>query len=157
MRGSAVRVPGTAVYLGSPRGLVPRTLLHNVKHNKVVHSWVFLVQVETLEVPRLSSDERTEVQVLGEGVVRIVARYGFMGYPDIPRLLGRLSIPGWTYNPMEITYFLGRETCVVSSRRWYVRLRKQLFVLLHRNVHQDSDYYRLPPNRVVELGTQIRL
>jgi KUP system potassium uptake protein len=154
---SPVRVPGTAAYIGSPPGLVPRTLLHNLKHNKVVHAWAFLVQVETLEIPRVPPDERPEVHVLGEGVVRIVARYGFMGNPDIPRLLGRLSIPGWTYNSMETSYFLGLETCVISSRRWFARLRKQLFVFLHRNIHQDSDYFRLPPNRVVELGTQIRL
>jgi KUP system potassium uptake protein len=152
-----VRVPGTAVYLGSPTGLVPRSLLHNLKHNKVVHAWVLLVEVQTTEIPRVAPDQRAEVQVLGEGLVRVVARYGFMGYPDIPRMLGRLTIPGWVYSPMDITYFLGRETCVVSTRQRFQRLRKQLFVFLHRNIHQDTDYYRLPPNRVVELGTQIRL
>jgi KUP system potassium uptake protein len=152
-----VRVPGTAVYLGSPPELVPRTLLHNLKHNKVVHAWVLLVQVQTTEIPRIPREERAEVQALGQGFVHVVARYGFMENPDIPRLLGHLTIPAWTYSQMDATYFLGRETCVVSTRGWFQRLRKQLFVLLHRNIHQDSDYYRLPPNRVVELGTQIRL
>jgi KUP system potassium uptake protein len=152
-----VRVPGTAVYPGSSAGFVPRTLLHNLKHNKVVHAWVLLLQVETLEIPRVPPDERARVRVFEEGVVQVTARYGFMGQPDLPRLLGRLTIPGWIYDPMQTTYFLGREACVVTSRRWVARLQKGLFVLLHRNIHQDSGYYRLPPNRVVELGVQVRL
>jgi KUP system potassium uptake protein len=152
-----VRVSGTAVYPGSSAGFVPRTLLHNLKHNRVVHDWVLLVQVQTREIPRVPPDERSEVRLIGEGVVHVTARYGFMGQPDLPRLLGRLTIPGWTYDPTQTTYFLGREACVVATRRWLPRLRKDLFVFLHRNIHQDSGYYRLPPNRVVELGTQVRL
>jgi len=152
-----VRVPGTAVYLGGLEDLIPQTLLNNIKHNKIVHHWVLLIQVKTIRIPRVGKSERATIEVVGRGLVRIVARYGFMESPNIPRLLKQISIPGWEHKPMETTFFMGRETLIVKTKGDLRRWRLKVFSFLHKNVHQSSSYYHLPPNRVVELGTQIEI
>jgi len=152
---SPPRVTGTAVYIGNILGNIPLSFLHNLKHNKVLHRWIFFLVVLSGKLPKVPRHRRMDVRELGDGFVRITVRYGFKESSKIPSLLQKLVLPGWNYNPLDITYFLGRETLRITSRGRMARWQKSLFLIMHRNVQQARFYYRMPPNRVVELGTQI--
>jgi KUP system potassium uptake protein len=154
---TATRVGGTAVFLYSNAEATPPALLHNLKHNRVLHERVLFVSVQVIEEPRVADAERASVEALGEGVHRVVLRYGFMEEPDIPAALAGLSQFGLALAPMETTYFLGRETVVRSRTRRISGWRARLFGVLNRNARPASAFFRLPPNRVVELGAQIEL
>jgi len=152
-----MRVPGTAVFLtGSATG-VPRTLLHNYKHNKILHRTIVLLTVQNEEVPRIAAGERVSVERMEEGFVRITARYGFSEDPNLTDLLRGLQIEGLDLDPMKVTFFLGRETLILGAARNLRPWRKHLFSFLSRNARDASKFFHLPPNRVIEVGIQVQL
>ena len=151
------RVPGTAVFMDRTRANVPLALLHNLKHNKVLHSQVILLSIVTEEVPYVSDEEQFETVDLGHGLFRIVAHCGFMDDQNVPELLRDVEIPGFDFQPDSTTYFLGRETVVVTRQSGMSLWRKSLFAWMTRNAQGAALFFRLPPNRVVEVGAQIEL
>jgi KUP system potassium uptake protein len=150
-----LRVPGTAVFLTGNSDIVPRTLLHNYKHNKVLHETIVLLQVRNEEVPRIPDSERTTVERLDAGLTRIVVRYGFSEDPNLAALLPTLRVDGLDLDPMKCTFFLGRETLILKDGRNMMRWRKRLYAYLSRNALDASKFFRLPPNRVIEIGIQV--
>jgi KUP system potassium uptake protein len=151
------RVPGTAVFMyGNPNG-TPPALLHSLKHYKVLHERTVFLSVSTEEVPHLEDAERLEVTELGHGFYRIAIRYGFMEEPDVPGALARVEVPDLDLSPGRTSYFLGRETLIPSKERGMMVWRETLFALMSRNARPATSFFGLPPNRVVELGAQIRL
>ncbi|MEZ4368285.1 MAG: potassium transporter Kup [Kofleriaceae bacterium] len=151
------RVPGTAVFMASSSTGIPNVLMHHVKHNKVLHQQVVLFSIETDNVPFVFGERSLTVSPLEQGFFRVVARCGFMQQPNVPRILARAEGHGLTWNPMDTTYYLGRQTLIVSGRSKLARWRKVLFSFLARNSRPPTDFFQLPPNRVVELGLQIEL
>ena len=150
------RVPGTAVFMTSDPDGIPPVLLHHLKHNKVLHQRVLLMSVITAGVPRVEEAERETLRDLGEGFHHVVARYGFMETPDVPALLRGLVDHGLVVKPAETSFYLGRETLILTPRRTMAPWRKQIFALLTRNAKSATAFFGLPPNRVVELGAQIQ-
>ncbi len=152
-----IRVPGMAIYMTTNPEGVPRTLLHNLKHNKVLHRSIVFLTVITTELPRISNESRVQLEFLGEGVIRIMAYYGFMEDPDIPRLLTGIDDVHFKYKPMLTTFIFGRETLLVTAKRGMARWRKILFTMMSRNSYQANLYYQIPANSVVELGQFVEL
>jgi KUP system potassium uptake protein len=151
------RVPGTAIFMSrSPDG-VPTTLLHNIKHNKIVHQRVVLLTVETEDRAHLADEERFEWLELGFGVFRLTLRFGFMEDPDIPEVLERISTGPVTFNPMATSYFLGRETLIPTKQPGMAIWREHVFAWMMRNSSSASVFFSLPPNQVIELGAQVEL
>lgn len=151
------RVPGTAVFLaGNPDG-TPAALTHNFKHNKILHKRVVLLTIIIEEVPYVDGDRRVEVTDLGHDFYRVIGRYGFMEEPDVTQILKLCKPFGLKFREMETTFFLSRETIIASGRRGLAHWRKRLFALLARNAQPANAYFRLPPNRVVELGLQVEI
>jgi KUP system potassium uptake protein len=154
---SPMRVPGTAVFMTQDPVGTPTTLLHNLKHNKVLHDRIVLLTILTKDVPHVPGDERLQVTDMGKGFYRVIGQYGFMEDPNVPELLQSAARPGLQFNRMETTYFLGRETLIPSKRPEMQLWRKRLFALMARNAHRATAFFRIPPNRVVELGAQVEL
>jgi KUP system potassium uptake protein len=154
-----VRVPGTAVFMHRSSDAIPPALLHSLKHYKALHQQVILLTVATEEVAHLREDERLQFDDLGEGIYRVGGRYGFMEEPDIPALLARVAAEhGIEIPPMDTTYFLGRETLIITHRPSGMSMwREKIFASMMRNAESAARFFRLPPNRVVELGAQIEL
>ena len=152
-----VRVPGMAVFLTGNPDYVPAALLHNLKHNKVLHERVLFVTVENLDVPEAGPENRTTISELAPGVQRVVLRYGFMESPNIPRALEDLNGHGLSYNPMQASFFLGREVLVRAMvpklRAW----RLFLFLFMARNAVPATEFFRIPSDRVVELGVRVAI
>jgi KUP system potassium uptake protein len=155
--GSPQRVPGTAVFLTTNPYGTPTTLLHNLKHNKVLHEQVVLMTVMTEEVPYLSCDDRVVIEPLDKGFYRLTARYGFVQAPQAQDVLECAIQDGLTLDMMKTTFFLGRETLIPGSHAGMSRWRKKLFALMARNSQRFTDFFQIPINRVVELGMQVRL
>ncbi|MDA8230617.1 MAG: potassium transporter Kup [Magnetospirillum sp.] len=153
------RVPGTAVFLTSTREGVPMALLHNLKHNKVIHERVVICTVTTEEVPYAAPEQRLESFLLAPNFHRLVLRFGFMEDPNIPKALAhaRTDELGFFYEPMSISYFISRETLVPSSRPGMTPWREQLFAWMARSAASAMEFFHLPPNRVVELGSQVEI
>jgi KUP system potassium uptake protein len=149
------RVAGTAIFMTSASEGAPVVLLHHLKHNKVLHEQVVLMSVQTLEVPEVPRDRRLSIHELGHGFFRVVARFGFMETPNIPQILALCSQRGLAARPAETSFFLGRERLIVGGSFPMARWRKKLFVFLSRNARSATEYFGIPPNRVVELGAQI--
>ncbi len=151
------RVNGTAIFLaGNPDG-TPAALTHNFKHNKIIHKRVILLTILIEEIPYVELERRVSVADLGEGFFRVIGRYGFMEEPDAQDILKLCKPSGLNFREMETTFFLSRETIIASERRGLARWRKRLFALLSRNAQPANAYFRLPPNRVVELGLQVEI
>ena len=151
------RVPGTAIFMSrNPEG-VPTTLLHNIKHNKVVHKNVVLMTVETEDRSHLAENERYDWQELGHGVYRLMLHFGFMEDQDIPRVLERLATEPVSFNPMTTSYFLGRETLIPTSQPGMAIWREHIFAWMTRNASSASVFFNLPANQVIELGAQVEL
>ncbi|MBN2720441.1 MAG: potassium transporter Kup [Proteobacteria bacterium] len=151
------RVPGTAVFMtGNPYG-TPISLLHNLKHNKVLHEKILILLVETADVPYVPAARRVRDEELGLGIHRFTLHYGFMEYPDVPEALRTVKLGDWEYREEETTFFLGRETLIAATSAKMALWRKKLFVLMSRNSRSATSFFGLPPNRVVELGQQIEL
>jgi KUP system potassium uptake protein len=156
-RGGVPRVPGTAVFMSRNTDGVPTTLLHNIKHNKVVHQRVIILTVIVEETARLVDEERSEWTDLGNGVYRLLLRFGFMEEPDLPSTLERIEKPPFQFNPMATSYFLGRETLVATRRPGMAIWRERLFGWMIRNASSAAQFFCLPANQVIELGAQIEM
>jgi KUP system potassium uptake protein len=149
------RVPGTAVFLTSDAEGAPVVLLHHLKHNKVLHTQVVLLSVVSTDVPEVEDAERVKVTALEHGFFRVTASYGFMETPNVPRVLAMSEKFGLHARPSETSYFLGRERLIPIGRSRMARWRKKLFSILSRNALSATEFFGIPPNRVVELGAQI--
>ncbi len=153
-----VRVEGTAVFMTSDKGVVPHALLHNLKHNKVLHERNVFLTVETLTVPYAAKDKRLKMEAIGDGFYRVIVRFGFMETPDVPLALMRsCDHEGIHFDPMETTYFVSRETIVANAHRGMPVWRDKLFALMHRNAAPANQFFRIPGNRLVELGAQVEI
>jgi KUP system potassium uptake protein len=151
------RVPGTAVFMSvSPKG-IPVTLLHHMKHNHMLHEYVVLLSIVNTEAPLIPAKERIKVEELGERFYRVTAFYGFMESPDVPEIMQMAAAYGIEVQPLKTSYYLGRETILTSGHTRMMNWRKTLFALMAKNAWNPTSYFRLTPNRVVELGTQIAL
>jgi KUP system potassium uptake protein len=155
--GSCARVPGTAVYMNRLPGRIPQTLQHNLKHNRVVHERVIFLTVSTELVPHVAAAERLAVEELSHGFWRLVARYGYMEDPHVPELMRRAEELGLPFLPDETTYILGRETIISSPKPGMARWRERLFGVMVANSLPPTAYFDLPPDRVVELGSQVEI
>jgi KUP system potassium uptake protein len=151
------RVPGTAVFMTSNPDGAPPVLLHHFKHNKVLHEKVVMLSVQTRHVPEVSPDERLEICPLGEGFTRVTAAYGFMETPNVIDVLELARRRGLDVDVAGASFYLGRETLLTSGRSGMAHWRKVLFAFLSRNARPANMFFAIPPNRVVELGTQIEL
>ncbi len=152
------RVPGTAIFLTADKGVVPHALLHNLKHNKVLHERNVFLTVETLNVPYAPADKRLKMEGIGDDFYRVLVRYGFMETPDIPLALMRSCDKGGMYfDPMDTTYFASRETIVAGAHRGMPVWRDRLFAIMHRNAAPATGFFRSPGNRLVELGAQVEI
>ena len=152
------RVPGTAVFLASQTDLVPKALLHNLKHNKVLHARNVLLTVETCQVPYVPASERLSLHAVADGFHRATLRYGFMETPDIPvALMAAADLGQACFDPMDTTYFTSRESLVARPRHGMPLWRDRLFAFLHRNAAPASDFFRIPGTRQVELGAPVEI
>ena len=151
------KVPGTAIFLTSDPDSVPTALLHNLKHNKILHERVVFLTVLTEPVPRVPGNDRVHVEGLAEGFYRIVLRYGFSQDADIPKALRLCRTLGLEFDLMETSFFIGRETLIPSVRADMPLWQEKIFVSMSRNALSATDFFRIPSNRVVELGTQVQL
>jgi KUP system potassium uptake protein len=151
------RVAGTAVYMTSRVDVVPVPLLHNLKHNKVLHERIVLLHVVTRNIPRVAPDKRVEVVHLGDNFHSVVAYYGFMQHPNVPRVLERCSAQGLSFNMMDTSFFVGRVTIMPARKSRYGTIRCKLFEAMHRNALAATEFFQIPPNRVIELGAQVEI
>ena len=155
--GAATRVPGTAVFMtSSPQG-VPHALLHNLKHNKVLHERIMILTVVVDEIPYVSDEDRIGVIELGSNFYRIIIRYGFMQEIDIPAVLKQVENCGPKLKMMDTSFFLARQTLLASDRPGMAIWREHLFSWMMRNAETAMDFFKLPTNRVVELGSQVEI
>ena len=152
------RVPGTAIFMTADQGVVPHALLHNLKHNKVLHERNVFLTVETLNVPHAPKEKRLKMYAIGDDFYRVVISYGFTETPDVPQsLMGSCDKGGIYFDPMETTYFASRETIVASAHRGMPVWRDKLFAVMHRNAAPATGFFRIPGNRLVELGAQVEI
>ena len=153
-----LRVPGTAVFLTANQNAVPHALLHNLKHNKVLHERNVLLTVETLETPTAEPSERIEITELGGDFYGLSLRFGFAEDPNIPRALSKCSKMGLPFDMMDTTFFLSRETIVADARRPGMALwRDKLFAFMARNALPATAFFQIPGNRLIELGAQVEI
>ncbi len=152
-----VRVPGTAVYMTARVDNVPAALLHNMKHNKVLHERNVLMTVRTIDVPRVSEAERIEIQHFAGNFHTVVIRYGFLEEPDIPRALALCRVGGFRFNLMETSFFVGRDKIVSKRRGGLVTPVNKLFIFLSNLALDATEFFRIPTNRIVELGGQTEI
>jgi KUP system potassium uptake protein len=148
------RVKGTALFLTADVDKVPASLLHNLKHNKVLHERVVLLSIQTLDVPRISDDQRLEIRQRDHNFYTIVTRYGFFEEPDLWRVLAQCRAQDLRFNLMDTSVFVGREKLIISDKTPLAKWRKELFIFLFRLSLSAVEFFRVPSNRVVELGGQ---
>lgn len=152
------RVPGTAVFMNGNASRTPPSLMHNLEHNKVLHERILFVTVKTRPIPFVEIEERFKYEILKNGFSRLKIYYGYMEDPDIPKILTEIDQLGFVFNPKETTYFLGRETIIATEKEsGMARWREKLFGFMSKNARSATAYFRIPPDRVVELGTQIEI
>ncbi|UXI67673.1 potassium transporter Kup [Tahibacter amnicola] len=152
-----LRVPGTAVFLTAQLDAVPHALLHNLKHNKVLHERNVMLTVEWLETPTAEPEERIEMVPMDNGFYQLTLRYGFAEDPDVPDMLSRCGSAGLEFDMMDTTFFLSRESIVATDRPGMPLWRDKLFAFLQRNAMSATAFFQIPGNRLVELGTQIEI
>ncbi len=153
-----VRVPGTAVFLTADKNVVPHAMLHNLKHNKVLHERNVFLTVETLNVPYAPQGKRLKIAAIGDEFYRVVIKFGFMETPDVPQaLLYSCDVDGPFFDPMDTTFFASRETIVASAHRGMPVWRDKIFALMHRNAAPATGFFRIPGNHLVELGSQVEI
>ena len=151
------RVPGTALFMTpNPEG-VPHAMLHNLKHNKVLHEKVVILTVKFLDFPHTNAEERVSVEALPYDFYRVTVRYGFKDEPDLPRDLVLCSKYGLTIDAMDTSYFIGKESLIASNKTGMSIWRKKIFIGLFRTAETITNQFKLPPNRVIELGSQLML
>jgi KUP system potassium uptake protein len=151
------RIAGTAIYMTSRLDMVPVPLLHNLKHNKVLHQRIVLLHVVTANIPRVPPERRLKLTDLGDNFYTIIAEYGFMQHPNVPRVLHRCVAGGLHFNMMETSFFVGRVKIVPAKNSTLGRFRCKIFEVMHRNALAATDFFRIPPNRVIELGSQTQI
>ncbi len=151
------RVDGTAVFLTAEKGTVPSALLHNLKHNKVLHEHNLFVTVLMHEVPWIGADRRIEIDSLGHRCWQVVIHYGFKNEADVPRALEQIRNRGCELEPMTTSYFLSRDSVVPTVGGGMAQWREKLFAQMHRNAGSVADYLNLPNNSVVELGSKVEI
>lgn len=151
------RIEGTAVFMDSNPEGTPQALLHNLKHNKVVHERVILFSLITRDVPEVPDEERMEIKSLGENIYRVNADIGFSEEPNVPVLLSSCDIGGEKFELNETTFFLGRETMLATDKPGMAIWREKLFAWMSRNAERAASYFHIPSDRVIEIGTQIEL
>ncbi|MER1940600.1 potassium transporter Kup [Castellaniella sp. FW104-16D08] len=154
------RVPGTAVFMSMIVGTVPPALLHNLKHNKVLHEQALFLTIEVADVPYVPFDERVKVERVSRSSWQAVARWGFKQEPNVPQVVEQIAqeVPELNLEPMQTSYFLSRQTVIVIRRLpWYQSWRRHLFAFMARNASRTTRFYKIPPNRVVEMGMQMEL
>ncbi len=151
------RVPGTAVFLTGDRDIAPGALLHNLKHNKVLHERVVFLTVKVEDMPYVAEADHAQIKDLGKNFYRLLVRYGFMQQPDIPRALALCGKAGLRFEMMETTFFLGRDTVIPTRAPGMALWREHVFAWMMRNAASAKDFFRIPANRVVELGSQIEI
>jgi len=151
------RVNGQAVYLTANPDIIPIALLHNLRHNKILHSEVGLFHFSTERTPRVPNSRKVEVTKLGDGLYKIVARFGFMEYPNIRQVLSLANHQGMHFRPEAISFFLNREKIVTGMKSRMSIWRKKLFALMARNAISATEYYDLPSGQVIEIGVQIQI
>jgi len=151
------RVAGTAVFLTADASHTPAAFLHNLKHNKVLHERIIMLQVDTMDVPRVADASRVEVERLGKGFHTVIARYGFTEQPDVPEALRACRPHGIAYDEMETSFFLGRETLVPTQHSKLGKWRRDWFISLSHSASATKTFFRIPPNRAIELGNQIQI
>jgi KUP system potassium uptake protein len=154
---SVYRAPGTAVLLTSDPTRVPGALLHNLKHNRVLHDKNFIVSVRTAQAPRVAEDARADVERLSPDFTRVVLTFGYMEIPNVPRALGALRKQGVTMDIMATSFFIGRRTLVQAPKSTLGPGMDKLFIWLTKNAADPIDVFRIPPGRVVEMGTQVSI
>jgi KUP system potassium uptake protein len=151
------RVSGAAAFLTTQTQDVPLTLLRNLKHNKVLHRTVLLVRVVTENIPRVAGAERIKARELGSGFWQIEAHFGFAQTPNVPRELQRAEIPGLELDLSQISFFVGRANVKPSPRPGMARWRERLYSALARVATRSPDFFHIPPDRVIELGTEVEI
>jgi KUP system potassium uptake protein len=151
------RVSGTAVFMTSNPAVVPTAFLHNLKHNHVVHERVVIMKVNVDDVPRVPDAHRIEVEKLGKGFHQVIVHYGFMERPDVPRAMELCRQFGLSFDMMQTTFFLGRETLIPASRSELRRWQAALFIAMQATALSATRFFRIPANRVVEMGTQVEI
>ena len=152
-----VRPEGTAVFLSSSLGIVPNALLHNLKHNKVLHQTNLFLTVQNQEVPRVALEEQAAMTPLGHDCWQIIIKFGFLDDPDIPKALQHISGALWHYDPMTTSYFLSRDIVVPTLGGGMAQWREKLFAQMHRSASGAADFLSLPSNAVVELGSKVEI
>lgn len=152
-----VRVEGTAVFFTGNSKAVPKSLLHNFKHKGILHEKVIFLTVKTEDDPFVDAEENLSITSLGEGFYRIIIRYGFSEIPDIPKMLESIRHESLSFVTTNTTFFLGRISIVPADRSTVPLWQRVLFMFLTRNANDMWKYYRIPPNRVIEVGAQIEL
>ena len=150
-----LRIPGTAVFMSGNPGVTPLALLHNLKHNKVLHQRVIVLTILTEEIPHVDRAHRVKVEVIREGFYRVTGSYGFMQDPSVPELLECCASYGLKFKPHDTTFFLSRETIIPTHAPGMAVWRERLFAVMSRNAQHATAFFRLPANRVVELGMQV--
>jgi len=151
------RVPGTAVYMFKDAGSAPPALIANLRHNKVLHQTTLLVSVEVADVPRVGHRKRARHTRLGPGIYQVRLHFGFMDEPDVPAALADVAIAGFEFDEHDVTYFVGRESVTTGKAPGMPAWREELFVLLNRGAASASRFFRLPADRVFEVGTQVEI
>lgn len=152
-----LRVPGQAVFLTAQPDAVPHALLHNLKHNKVLHEQNVVLTVEWLETPTAEPEERIELVSLGHDFHQLTLRYGFAEDPDVPDMLAKCEKVGLVFDMMDTTFFLSRESIVATDNRGMAKWRDKLFAFMQRNALPATAFFQIPGNRLIELGTQVEI
>jgi KUP system potassium uptake protein len=155
--GSAQRVPGTAIFMASTSAGVPSALLHNIKHNRILHERVIILTVKIAEVPYVDEANRATCKTLGEGFYRVVFNYGFLEETDVPAALAKVDLCGPPFEMMHTSFFLSRQTLIASKMPGMAIWREKIFAWMLRNAANAMEFFKLPTNRVVELGSQVEI
>ncbi len=149
------RAPGTAIFLTSDPSMAPVALMHNLKHNKVLHEKNIILTIETAETPRVREDDRVRIEPINDDFKKVIISYGFMESPNLPKALGLCRKLGLKFDIMATSFFLGRRSVVPSAQSGMPLWQDKLFIFLMKNAANPTDFYKIPPGRVVELGTQV--
>ena len=151
-------VQGQAIFMTSTPKIVPHAMLHNLKHNKILHELNFLITVETKDVPYVEDDARIYIKKLDERFIKVIVYYGFKDEPDIPKALKQVyDVLELEFNMMQISFFISRDRVISTVGDGMAPWREKLFISMQRNTSAVSDFYQIPSNRVVELGSQIEI
>lgn len=154
---SATRVPGTAIFMASSASGVPSALLHNIKHNKILHERVLILTVQIEDMPFVDPADRVFCKDLGEGFFRVKLRFGFLEETDVPATLDKVDLCGPKFEMMHTSFFLSRQTLIASKIPGMAIWREKVFAWMLRNAANAMEFFKLPSNRVVELGSQVEI